>query len=199
MAAAVLFDLADDGPPDFLEEAARWCYDEIRHCRMGYTRLQEWGFKMDEMPLGSYSYDAGAEADPITRLGIIFYFETTYIHTKPERAKIFGNDGDRISSHDMDFDWADELIHTYYGKRWLEYFLKRKADKRSPMDIKKAAEGCVQRIRDLYPPLERERTEGQYRRTMRRATELIQDYSQKDVTTDTLAPSGERDGVRGRS
>ena len=41
MAAAVIHDLAEEGPPESLSEAARWCYDEVRHCRMGFTRFLE--------------------------------------------------------------------------------------------------------------------------------------------------------------
>lgn len=39
MAAAVIDDLAEDGPAEFVEEAARWCFDESRHCRVGYETL----------------------------------------------------------------------------------------------------------------------------------------------------------------
>jgi len=172
MAGAVLFDLAADAPPEFLEDAARWCYDESRHCRMGYTRFRDWGFRMDEIPLGSFSYDAGADTDPVTRLGIIYYFESTYIHTKSERTKIFANFGDRVSSHDMDFDWADELIHTYYGTRWLKYFLEQRSEKRGPNDIKKDAEACVQRIRAQATDADRKATETAYEKTMIRSREL---------------------------
>ena len=172
MAGAVLFDLAEEAPAEFLEEGARWCYDESRHCRMGYTRFLKWGFTMPEMPLASFSYDSGANADPVTRLGIIYYFESTYIHTKSKRTKIFAADGDRVSSHDMDFDWADELIHSYYGTRWLKYFLEKRGEKRGPNDIKKDAERCVQKIRQLAKPADREETESLYRKTMSRASEL---------------------------
>ena len=82
MAAACLHDLMDSAPPEFLHDAARWCFDEVRHCRMGYTRFLDWGFAKSEMPLGSFSYDLGKNLDPITRLGVIFYFETSYILTK---------------------------------------------------------------------------------------------------------------------
>ena len=143
MAAACIFDLVEEADAEFLFDAARWCFDEIRHCRMGYTRLGEWGFEMGEMPLGSFQYDAGARCDALTRLGIIFFFESTYIHTKPERAKIFGEWGDRVSSHDMDFDWADEQIHTHYGTRWLKYFLELRNDTRRPVDFRIQAEAAV--------------------------------------------------------
>lgn len=172
MAAAVIFDLADEGPPEFLPEAARWCFDEIRHCRMGYTRFQEWGFQKREMPMGSFSYDAGARVDAITRLGIIYYFETTYIHTKSERARSFAEFGDRTSSHDMDFDWADELIHTHYGKKWLDHFIARRGLTLTPQDIKVAAEGAVAQIRREATPADRQRIEELYHATMTRAREL---------------------------
>ncbi|MGH7996653.1 MAG: DUF455 family protein [Opitutaceae bacterium] len=145
MAAACLHDLADKGPAEFLEDAARWCFDEIRHCRMGYERLKAWRFAEADIPLDAFSYDAGQSLDAIGRLGIIFFFESTYIHTKPERTRIFRDLGDRLSSHDMDFDWADELVHTHYGKRWLEFFLAAEGAGRTPADIKRAAQAAVER------------------------------------------------------
>lgn len=172
MAAAVIWDLADDAPAEFLDDAARWCFDEIRHCRMGYTRFLEWGFKKQEMPMGSFSYAAGARVDAITRLGIIYYFETTYIHTKSERTKTFAELGDRTSSHDMDFDWADELIHTHYGKKWLDHFLSHSGSGLTPADIKRAAEDSVACIRAETTPAERHRVEELYAATMARARAL---------------------------
>ena len=155
MAAACLFDLLEDAPHDFLDDASRWCFDEIRHCRMGYERLKDWGFAEDEMPLDSFSYDAGEKTDAIVRLGIIYFFETTYIHTKPARAKIFGADGDRLGSHDMDFDWADELIHTHYGNKWLAHFLEREGAGRKPSDIKALAEQSVVTLQQSATPADR--------------------------------------------
>jgi hypothetical protein len=187
MAAAVLFDLADDAPAEFLYEAARWCYDEVRHCRMGFARFNEWGFVMSQMPLGSFSYDAGGDADPLTRLGIIFYFETAYIHTKSERAKAFGEFGDRVSSHDMDFDWADELIHTEYGKRWLNYFLNKRGDHRGIAEVKQAAEQCIRKIREEASSTERLRTEELYEQVMQRARELAVESAAISMPADSRA------------
>ncbi len=181
MAAACIYDLIDDGPPEFLEEAARWCFDELRHCKMGYTRFIDWGFSKSEMPMGSYSYDAGEPLDAISRLGIIFYFETTFIHTKSERTKSFAAFGDRTSSHDMDFDWADELIHTYYGKRWLSYFLEKEGRDRTTKQIKDIAFQSVQKLRDAATPDDKEATLRLYQETMARAGELAQQSSLANV------------------
>jgi hypothetical protein len=104
---------------EFVADAARWVYDESRHTMMGWTRLRDWGFSRDELPLGSYIYDAAREQDPIYRMGMLFFFETKNIGKKTGRAAAFAGYGDAASQHDMEFDWADEGIHAAYGKRWL--------------------------------------------------------------------------------
>ena len=115
---AILHAFADDLDWDYIYDAARWTYDESRHVLMGYDRLLAWGFSLHEMPLGSYIYDSAAGQDPIIRLGMLHYFETKNIGNKVKRAEAFAQYQDRMSQHDMEFDWADETIHAAYGKRW---------------------------------------------------------------------------------
>lgn len=123
-AGAVLWAFSDLLPWDWIRDAARWTYDESRHCRMGYERLRSWGLHLADIPLGSYIYDSAAGQEPIFRLGMLFFFETKNIGKKPARAHLFHQYGDAVSEHDMDFDWADETIHAQYGKHWLGEILK---------------------------------------------------------------------------
>jgi hypothetical protein len=99
---------------EFVFDAARWTYDESRHCRMGYDRLLGWGFAPEEMPLGTYIYDSARGQEPLYRLGMLFYFETKNIGKKTQRAEAFARLDDQVSRHDMEFDWA-ETIHAHYG------------------------------------------------------------------------------------
>lgn len=117
---AVLHAFAEDLAWEFIYDAARWTYDEARHTRMGYDRLHAWGYEPPEMPLGTHIYDSAYGQDPVVRLGMLHYFETKNIGKKTQRANAFGSYQDRMSQHDMDFDWADETIHAYYGKHWLD-------------------------------------------------------------------------------
>ncbi|MGL4650914.1 MAG: DUF455 family protein [Caldilineaceae bacterium] len=117
---AILHAFANRLEWEFIYDAARWTYDESRHARMGYERLRTWGFAPDELPLGTYIYDSARGEDPLIRLGMLHYFETKNIGKKTKRANAFGSYHDRMSQHDMDFDWADETIHAEYGHRWLE-------------------------------------------------------------------------------
>jgi hypothetical protein len=122
-AGAILYAFADRLGWEFVLDAARWCYDESRHCRMGYERLRQWGFQPAELPLGSYIYDSGRGQDPLYRLGMLSFFETKNIGRKTERIKAFHQYQDSMSQHDMDYDWADETIHAHYGQHWLTSLL----------------------------------------------------------------------------
>jgi uncharacterized ferritin-like protein (DUF455 family) len=196
MAAACLHDFGRTAPHEFLDDAARWCYDEIRHCRMGYERLKAWGFDDGDIPLDSFSYDAGADVDALIRLGIIFYFEATYIHTKKERMIVFGQLGDQLSSHDMDFDWADELIHTYYGKRWVEEFLKQSDTAKTLRDVKESAREAVFRKIAQATPEEKAATSLNFQRVMQKmAAQAGKSPVDEDLASNRkglVAPAGKR-------
>jgi uncharacterized ferritin-like protein (DUF455 family) len=114
---------ADVLPWEWIHNAARWTYDESRHCRMGYERLMAWGLNPADIPLGIYIYESASGEDPIYRLGMLYFFETKNIRHKPARTQLFHTYGDAISEHDMDFDWADETMHAGYGKHWLKELL----------------------------------------------------------------------------
>jgi uncharacterized ferritin-like protein (DUF455 family) len=125
----ILSAFADILPWEWIHDAARWTYDESRHCRMGCERLMAWNLDPAEIPLGTYIYDSASGDDPIYRLGMLYFFETKNIRHKPARAQLFRTYGDSLSEHDMDFDWADETMHAGYGKHWLkELLIKRGED-----------------------------------------------------------------------
>ena len=133
---ALLHAFADQLGWEFVFDAARWTYDEARHCQMGYERLLGWGYELGELPLGTYIYDAARDQDPIYRLGMLFFFETKNIKKKPERIKKFTDYADEVSRHDMDFDWADETRHAHYGNQWLTKLLELRADNPDPRLIR---------------------------------------------------------------
>ena len=133
---ALLHAFADQLGWEFIFDAARWTYDEARHCRMGYERLTAWGFEPGELPLGTYIYDSAYGQDPIYRLGMLFFFETKNIKKKPERIKKFADYADDVSRHDMDFDWADETRHAHYGNVWLTKLLELRGEDPDPRVVR---------------------------------------------------------------
>jgi uncharacterized ferritin-like protein (DUF455 family) len=143
-AGAVLNAFAEQLPWEWIRDAARWTYDEARHCRMGYERLRSWGLEPPEIPLGTYIFESAAGQDPIYRLGMLFFFETKNIGHKTKRAQLFHTYGDAVSEHDMDFDWADETIHAGYGKRWLQAILKARGE--NPDDYQQIRDRCSELV-----------------------------------------------------
>jgi uncharacterized ferritin-like protein (DUF455 family) len=141
----ILSEFADDLAWEWIHDAARWTYDEARHCRMGMERLAAWGFERSEIPLGSYIYESANGEDPIYRLGMLYFFETKNIGRKPERTAAFRAIGDEASEHDMDFDWADETIHATYGNRWLKALHEGYPERIPPPEqVRKRCEKLVQ-------------------------------------------------------
>jgi len=131
-------------PWEWIHDAARWTYDESRHCRMGHDRLTAWGYMPEELPLGTYIYESTAGQDPIYRLGMLFFFETKNIRHKPERVKAFQSIGDAASEHDMDFDWADETMHASYGRKWLQKLMEIRGE--DPSKYKDIRDRCEQLV-----------------------------------------------------
>lgn len=154
---ALLHAFADQLGWEFVLDAARWTYDESRHCRMGYERLKSWGYEPSELPLGTYIYDAAFNQDPVYRLGMLFFFETKNIKRKPERIKSFADYSDDVSRHDMDFDWADETIHASYGNRWLTKLLEVRGEEHpDPHKIRERCGELVDAVIDSATDEERE-------------------------------------------
>ncbi len=131
---------------EFVLDGARWTYDESRHCLMGYARLMFWGFDKEEIPLGTYIYDAARDQDPIYRLGMLYFFETKNIHKKPERAHMFHVYQDRLSEHDMDFDWADETKHAHFGNVWLTKLLEVRGGSQDPKVVRQKCGELIEAI-----------------------------------------------------
>src|SRR5579862_1196260 len=84
-----LASFADVLPWNWIYDAARWTYDESRHCLMGKRRLADWGFPAETVPLGNYIYASANGQEPIYRLGMLYFFETKNIGRKPERTEAF--------------------------------------------------------------------------------------------------------------
>ena len=137
-------------PWEWIYNAARWTFDESRHCRMGYERLMAWGLNPAEIPLGTYIYESASGGDssevPTHLLGMLYFFETKNIRHKPVRAQLFHAYGDSLSEHDMDFDWADETIHAGYGKHWLKELLAIRGQDPSAYD--QVRERCEKLVSD---------------------------------------------------
>jgi uncharacterized ferritin-like protein (DUF455 family) len=75
---------------------------------------------------------------------MLFFFETKNIGHKTERIKAFRAIGDTASARNMDFDWADETMHTAYGRKWLQKLMEFRGE--DPANFKDIRERCGELI-----------------------------------------------------
>lgn len=124
-AAAELLYNHSDAPWPLLKDAARWSYDEARHCQMGIARLQRAGFDIyKDLPApDSITYDCFEPDHLQERLLAIHCFERGGVvgGGKVAALKWHQARGDGEATQHYDFDWADESIHLQYGLEWLKH------------------------------------------------------------------------------
>ena len=172
-AAANLVLLSPELGWEFVVDAARWVYDEARHMTMGKSRLEGWGLRPAEIPLGGFIYEACRGQDPILRLAMLAYFETKNIGKKRERTNAFHELGDEVSARDMDFDWADEGMHAAYGRKWMRVLLeKRGRGAEAWPELLQRCEALVAQRVAAASEQERERLTADVQRLITRAAEI---------------------------
>lgn len=111
----------DKMPWDLYLNAARWCYDEMRHSMMGEQRLESMGFHIGiDTPMASDNWKAfrhhGIEKLLLLLHGVEQKGPLHKSHLKNELSKV--NDLD--SAQDCDYDWADESGHISFGLAWIK-------------------------------------------------------------------------------
>lgn len=119
----------DGLPTDALVDLARHCWDEVRHSLFGQAALEAEGVKatslpswigygehtMPEPPQKRYSHLAIA-----TEAGLM-----AYPGGKRGEWEFCCGARHPLMMTFQDFDWADEVTHVNYGRRWLiDYFCK---------------------------------------------------------------------------
>jgi hypothetical protein len=123
--ASVMYELTNE-PWDFYLDLSRWTWDEARHSMMGYRALRGWGWDVPALiPYGNALYNALGHMPATQRLALLYYFEEGLLRSglKQTEIKILESAGDEGSTHDMDYDWADEAIHVSFGFKWLRHLL----------------------------------------------------------------------------
>jgi hypothetical protein len=147
--ASVLWDLEGE-PWAFYMDLARWSWDETRHSTMGWRALEGWGWDVpDLIPWANGLYNALGNVPAQQRLALLYYYEEGLLRagTKQIEIKILESAQDDGSTHDMDYDWADEAIHVSFGYTWLKHLLGD--DKAGREELKRLTDEARQIMADF--------------------------------------------------
>jgi hypothetical protein len=112
-----------DQPWEFYLDYSRQLWDEARHAMMGSVALEARGVDWTGIPLNvSFSLRLNRHADALERQILLYAIEQSLM--PGDTGKRFEYEtareaGDELSAHFHDYDWADEVLHTQIGRRWL--------------------------------------------------------------------------------
>jgi hypothetical protein len=112
-----------DKPWPYYVEMARQLWDEARHAMMGEVGFESVGVDWTALPVPiANSYAINTRLSPLERHAVLYDIEQHLMRRETgkryewETAVAVGNP---LLANFQDYDWADEVLHTQIGRRWL--------------------------------------------------------------------------------
>jgi uncharacterized ferritin-like protein (DUF455 family) len=140
-----------DVPWELRMEMARQCWDEVRHTRLCYRRLQELGGHKGEFPVMNYEWGVGCMMDSLpARLAIQNRtFEAGEMDLFRELIGKWREVGDETTAQMLDGMLADEIQHVRFGNQWIKRLAKE-----DPKTLMKVAMALMylQRVNQALAP-----------------------------------------------
>lgn len=110
-------------PWPFYHDLARHCWDETRHALFGQAAIESEGLDFRAMPqwVGYALHQMALE--PMERYAHLATGEARYMRYPPgarfdfEWMRDVGKHA--LFARYLDFDWADEVLHAQFGRRWI--------------------------------------------------------------------------------
>ncbi len=105
---------------EFYYDVARHCWDEVRHSKLGETRLAELGYHVTDFPCSVGSYAWRQLFDPVIRYCALTYvIEAGSFDFKHQSYQEHMAHGDTESAQAIMFDIVDETMHVRWGAKWV--------------------------------------------------------------------------------
>lgn len=117
----------NDGMPwEYYSTLARHLWDEIRHCAMGQGLIESLGMDATKVPHWTGNYEFYTTLTPqerYIRLGVIIELEAMESGTKKAEYDFCRKNGFELAETFQDYDWADEVNHVEWARRWVQYMV----------------------------------------------------------------------------
>lgn len=138
----ILYETAEM-PWAFHLDLSRHLADEVRHTRMGCTRLEHLNAPLTEYPMLVQNYAMRAKLDPVSRFCLMtLVTEAGAFASKRKNVEMFIANGDHLSAQYESYDIRDEMMHVHFGHVWVPIMLKVYHDSRAVSEL-------VQQCRDI--------------------------------------------------
>ena len=121
---ALILYLSPHMPWEFTYDAARHCYDETRHCKLGIEWLAKNGLDYTQVPQNILIYAWRSQYDPARQYCLLTMGNEAHVFPyRRQRLNIYQEAGDRLSAQFLSYDMADERQHVAFGHKWLPELL----------------------------------------------------------------------------
>jgi hypothetical protein len=111
---------------DFYFDVARHCHDEVRHSKLGESRLAELGHAVTDFPNSVANYAWRQLYDPLRRYCILTYvIESDSFAYKHQTYQDYLATGDHASAEAVLYDIIDETLHVRWGQKWVPQLMAR--------------------------------------------------------------------------
>jgi len=110
-------------PWEFYRDLARHLWDEARHSMMGEIAFETRGLDWMDVPHEiSFAEFPNTQLEPRDRYTLLWGIEQNAMKAtgKRHQYEVAQEAGDPLSVTFHDFDWADEVLHTQIGRKWLK-------------------------------------------------------------------------------
>jgi hypothetical protein len=123
--ALVIF-LSPEMPWEFTYDAARHCYDETRHCRLGIEWLEIHGLDYTQVPQNTRIYAWRSQYDPATQYCLLTMGNESHVFPyRHESLAAYEKVGDQLSIQYISYDMADERQHVAFGHKWMPELMQK--------------------------------------------------------------------------
>lgn len=154
---ATLIAQTPDKPWSYYVEMTRQLWDEARHAMMGEVGFESMAVDWTALPVPiANSYAINTRLTPLERHVVLYEIEQRLMRRETgkryewETALAVGN---ALLANFQDYDWADEVLHTQIGRRWL---VPELGDRDA---VTRCAEGAREKLQEAYasePQLQQE-------------------------------------------
>ena len=136
---------ADDQPWEYYTDMCRQLWDEARHAMMGSAYFERNGIDwMGQIPLhAGSSIRLNMHMSPLEAHAVLYAIEQSLMPEKTGKRYEWvtaGEAQDELATLYQDYDWADEVLHTQIGRRWLLSRLNMSRDQVIELGQRKAVD-----------------------------------------------------------
>ncbi len=123
-------------PWEYQYNVSRHLWDEIRHSQLGQVRVQQLGWKVEDVPQVVQIYNVMMTLPAVDQYALLTtVIEPNGMPEKSTNREHWEEIEDEISAAAVSYDWSDENFHIRWGKKWTPVLLETYGYKETPEEI----------------------------------------------------------------